>query len=98
MIFSYYDDMIQNPLIDKPKGTDGAVCCRYPIYVKNKRDFYKKTTLSGVDLDSSHSVITCPKSFVDEWDMAKEVLNIPLYPGLSESEMKAIVNVINAIR
>ncbi len=98
MIFSYYDDKIQNPLIEKPKGTDGAVCCRYPIYVKNKRDFYKKSTLLGVDLDSSHSVITCPKSFGDEWIMAKEVLNIPLYPGLNESEMKAIVNVINAIR
>ena len=98
MIFSYYDDMIQNSLIEKPKRTDGAVCCRYPVYVKNKKDFYFKSTMLGVDLDSSHSVITCPKSFKEEWTMATEVLNIPLYPGLNESEMKAIANVINAIR
>ena len=98
MIYSYYDGMIQSSLIEKPPKYEGAVCCRYPIYVKNKQAFYKNCTLLGVDLDSSHSVISCPKLFVDEWIMAKEVLNIPLYPGLNESEMKAIVNVINAVK
>lgn len=97
LVLSYYNEKINNPLIERPRIMNGTVCSRYPFYVKNKKAFYSVSCKHGVDLDSSHSRLTCPNTYENEWTMAHEVLNIPIL-GLTKKEVAAVVNVVNALR
>lgn len=97
-VYAYYDKNIHNSLIEKPRAVKDAVCCRYPIYVKEKHAFYHECVKRGVDLDFSHTVLTCPDCYIDERKMADEVLNIPLYYDLSDQDMERVVNIVNSIQ
>ena len=62
---------------------------------------YGRQELSGMDLsnlDFSHCNIGCPDSFKEEHKLADTVLNLPFYYGLSDKEMKKVVEVVNSIR
>ena len=97
-IYSYYDKNIINPLVKKPVMNQEAVCTRYAILVDDRNGFYKKCLDKGIDMDFSHCNIGCPSSFVEEHKLADSVLNLPFYYGLSDKEMKKVVEVVNSIR
>lgn len=97
-IYAYYDKYINNPLVLKPVINPEAVCTRYAIRVDNRDAFYKKCLAKGIDMDFSHCNIGCPDSFKEEHKLADTVLNLPFYYGLSDKEMKKVVEVVNSIR
>lgn len=98
-IFSYYQNNIHNDKIIKPQQQEEADYSRYVIQIKNgcKCEFYKKCVQAGVDLDFSHSHLTCPATFKREYSIAKSVLNLPFYYKLSMREVRRIVKIINGI-
>ena len=98
-IYDYYDKHINNPSVTKPICNDNATCTRYAILVNDRRSFYKQCIAKGIDMDFSHCSIGCPHNdtYKEEHDMAKNILNLPFYYGLSDKEMKKVVEVINSI-
>ena len=97
-LYAYYDNLINNEIIKKPKLDSDAVCCRYAILVEDRENFYNKCIKAGVDLDFSHCSIGCPESFSVEYNMANHVLNIPFDINLSEKESKYVVEIVNSIK
>lgn len=98
-IYDYYDKHINNPSVTKPICNDNATCTRYAILVNDRRSFYKQCIAKGIDMDFSHCSIGCPQNEVykEEHEMAKQILNLPFYYGLTDKEMKKVVKVINSI-
>lgn len=98
-IYDYYDKHINNPSVTKPICNDNATCTRYAILVNDRRSFYKQCIAKGIDMDFSHCIIGCPQNEVykEEHEMAKQILNLPFYYGLTDKEMKKAVKVINSI-
>ena len=58
------------------------------------------TIVIGIDMDSNHFSIGCPKNnlYAEEYEMANNILNLPFYYALSYKKMKKVVDVINSIR
>ena len=97
-IYKLYDDKISNPLINKPLYSNDNACIRYAIQVKNKKSFYEKCLSLGLDMGFSFNHIASPDDFVEEHNIAAEVLNVPYYYNLSEKETRHVVEVINKIK
>lgn len=97
-LFDYYDKTVTNPIVKKPIVNKNAVCCRYTIQVKNRKEFYKGCVKQGVDMDFSHCSLGCPISFTTEHEMANEILNLPFYYNLTEKEIRKVVKVVNSIQ
>lgn len=97
-VFRILDRNIINPLLHKPKLNEHEVCCRYPVFVKDRTDFYKKCLDNGVDMDFSHSALACDMSYTVEHKMAKEVLDIPFYYNMSDEELNKVIQVVNSIK
>ena len=97
-VFRILDRNIINPLLHKPKLNENEVCCRYPVLVKDRTDFYKKCLYNGVDMDFSHSALACDMSYTVEHKMAKEVLDIPFYYNMSDEELNKVIQVVNSIK
>lgn len=96
-LFRIFENSISNPLIIKPQIQDDVCCCRYTIRVKDRERFYKQCLRKGIDMDFSHSYIASPNEFIKEHNLCNEILNIPFYPNLKDSETKRIVDVLNSI-
>ena len=96
-IYAYYDHHIDNPLVKKPVINQNAVCTRYAILVEDRKTFYKKCVAKGVDMDFSHCSVGCPTNFIEEHNMANQILNLPFYYELSDKEMRKVVEVVNSI-
>lgn len=99
-LFDYYSKEINNVFIQKPYQAQGADYSRYAIKVRNrdKYQIYQYCVENGVDLDFSHSHLTCPTSFVEEHQLADCILDLPFYYKLSYAEAKKVVSVINSIK
>lgn len=97
-VFRILDRNIINPLLHKPKLNENEVCCRYPVLVKNRTDFYKKCLCNGVDMDFSHSALACDMSYAVEHKMAEEVLDLPFYYNMSDEELNKVIKVVNSIK
>lgn len=97
-LFDYFDKRLNSSLFRKPIINSEATCCRYTIRVKNREVFYKQCVNKGVDMDFSFNHIICPDDFHEERMIADEILNIPFYVGMKESERAYIVDTLNSIR
>ena len=97
-IFDFYDRVLNNSEVVKPLCMSDAVCCRYTIRVKDRRFFYEKCLKSGIGLEYSHKFIAAPNEFKYEHQMADEIVNLPFYYRLRDSELKNIIKTINAFK
>lgn len=98
-LFSFYRENIKNTKIILPPYQHGADYSRFAVQIieDRKYEFYDKCVQSGVDLDFSHSHLTCEESFKKEYKIASSILNLPFYYNLSMREAKRVVEVINKI-
>lgn len=72
---------------------------RFPVRVKNKKLFFEKCIKNGVDLAWTFSY-SCPKEYKDmraapnALIAAKSVLDLPIYPNLSNMEIYKIISAV----
>lgn len=97
-VYNYFDTHIKNVSIEKPNIFHDAVCIRYAVLTKNKKGFYKECVRRGVDLGFSFNSVACPPECKEEHMISEDILNIPAYYNLSETECKNITTVINSIK
>ena len=80
---------------------DSLGLIRFPIFIENadKMEFHRKCARSGLDLGFVFSFplpgseSSCPNSL----ELCKSVLNLPLYPGLTPSEVDRVISTIRRI-
>lgn len=96
-LFEFYDKKLNNPQIHKPLFVEDATCCRYTIRVDNREYFYNQCVKNGIDMDFSFHHIICPDGYVEEKQLSEEILNIPFYWGIKDSDRDYIIHTLNSI-
>lgn len=71
---------------------------RFPIRVRgDKLAFYREATKRGVDFAFSFTFIEAPPAFEAAHELARSVLDLPFYYGLSSAELDATVRTLEAL-
>lgn len=79
-----------------PAGPEDA-CARCAVALQVDRTaLVQSAWREGIDLGTAFSCIEAPEDFVEEWEVAGSIVNIPLYPQLTAADIHRILRFLES--
>lgn len=103
---SYSDGIAHPDVLSLPLNSENYVCHLYVIRTKNRKEFVEKLRLKGISTAIHYPIPDHEQGTSSEINhslpitelLASEVLTLPCYPELSDSEVFQIIDAINTIQ
>ena len=96
-ISKLYNDGIINENVQKPVYNEDAVNIRYAILVDQRDKVADKCFAHGIQVGKGYKRSICPDTYIEEKDISKKMLYLPIGSNYSDKEILKVIDVINSI-